>query len=161
MGVLSRELVAGWLDITTPEDDHEALSRTGTFSWELYSAVPEKFWMNASHSSGEDEWKEGVLRVDPYWFVGNSADPAETMFAGLWSLLREAEIPFRLHWGKFQPRYPAGDRSWVDFFRAQYPRWDDFLRLRAERDPNNIFLTEYWRERFGLWDEPAPRPIEP
>jgi D-arabinono-1,4-lactone oxidase len=141
-----------------PSDDHEALQRTGTFSWELYSAMPEKFWMNASHSSGEDEWKEGALRVDPYWFVGNAADPAEAMFTGLWNLLREAEIPFRLHWGKFQPLYERGDRTWVDFFRAQYPRWDDFLRLRAERDPNNIFLTEYWRDRFGLWDEPAPQP---
>jgi hypothetical protein len=142
-----------------PKDDHEALKRAGTFSWELYSAMPEKFWMNASHSDGEDEWKEGVLRVDPYWFVGNSADPAETVFAGLWNALREAGIPFRLHWGKFQPPVGAGDRTWVDFFRAQYPRWDDFLELRAERDPNNIFLTDYWRDRFGLWDEPAPRPI--
>lgn len=141
-----------------PKDNHEALARTGTFSWELYSAMPETFWMNASHSSGDDEWREGVLRVDPYWFVGNAAAPDETMFAGLWTLLREAEIPFRLHWGKFQPRYPAGDRSWVEFFRAQYPRWDDFMRLRAERDPNNIFLTQYWRERLGLWDEPPPRP---
>lgn len=143
-----------------PQDDSEALRRTGTFSWELYSAMPERFWMNASYSDGEDEWRDGVLRVDPYWFVDNEEDPAETMFAGLWLLLREAGIPFRLHWGKFQPRYPAGDRSWVEFFRAQYPRWDDFLALRAERDPNNIFLTDYWRQRLGLWDEPHPRPVE-
>jgi hypothetical protein len=143
-----------------PEDDHEALRRTGTFSWELYAAMPEPFWLNPSHSSGEDEWSEGAFRVDPYWFVENAADPAETMFTGLWELLREAEIPFRLHWGKFQPRCPKGDSGWVDYFRAQYPRWDDFLRLRAERDPNNIFLTDYWRERFGLWDEPPPQPTE-
>jgi D-arabinono-1,4-lactone oxidase len=143
-----------------PEDDQEALWRTGTFSWELYAAMPETFWLNPSHSTGEDEWREGVFRVDPYWFVENAEDPAKTMFAGLWDLLREAEIPFRLHWGKFHPRYPEGDHGWVDFFRSQYPRWDDFLRLRAERDPNNIFLTGYWRERFGLWDEPEPQPTE-
>jgi D-arabinono-1,4-lactone oxidase len=146
-----------------PSDGQEALRRTGTFSWELYAAKPEQFWLNASYSDGEDEWREGVLRVDPYWFVDNAADPTETMFAGLWSLLREAEVPFRLHWGKFQPSYGDGDRSWVDFFRAQYPRWDDFLALRSARDPNNIFLTDYWRSRFGLWDEPppAPRPAAP
>jgi len=143
-----------------PRDDAEALRRTGTYAWELYATGPERFWLNAAHSDGEDEWRDGVFRVDPYWFVENAEDPVETMYAGLWSLLREAEIPFRLHWGKFQPRYPAGDRGWVDFFRAQYPRWDDFLRLRAERDPNNLFLTDYWRERFGLWDEPPPRPLE-
>jgi len=141
------------------KDDAEALRRTGTYAWELYAVMPERFWMNAAHSSGEDEWRDGALRIDPYWFAENAANPAETLFAGLWELLREAKIPFRLHWGKFQPPYANGDRTWVDFFRAQYPRWDDFLSLRAERDPNNIFLTDYWRDRFGLWDEPAPRPI--
>jgi D-arabinono-1,4-lactone oxidase len=141
-----------------PSDDGEALERAGTFSWEFYAAKPEQFWLNASHSDGKDEWREGVLRIDPYWFVDNAADPAETMFAGLWSLLREASIPFRLHWGKFQPLDRDGDRDWVDFFRSQYPRWDDFLALRAKRDPNNIFLTGYWRSRFGLWDEPSPVP---
>jgi hypothetical protein len=141
-----------------PEDDAEAMRRTGTYAWELYAVMPERFWMNAAHSSGEDEWRGGALRIDPYWFAENAENPAETLYAGFWSLLREADVPFRLHWGKFQPFYPAGDRTWVDFFRAQYPRWDDFLRLRAERDPNNIFLTEYWRDRFGLWDEPHPQP---
>ncbi len=141
-----------------PHDNAEALSRTGTFAWELYGAMPERFWMNAAHSDGEDEWRDGVLRIDAYWFAENAENPVETLYAGIWSRLREAKMPFRLHWGKFQPSYSAGDRTWVDFFRAQYPRWDDFLRLRAERDPNNIFLTEYWRDRFGLWDEPPPRP---
>ncbi len=141
------------------EDGAEALRRTGTYAWELYAVMPERFWLNAAHSNGEDEWQGGALRIDPYWFAENAEDPTETLYAGFWSLLREAEIPFRLHWGKFQPPVTAGDRTWVDFFRAQYPRWDDFLRLRAERDPNNIFLTEYWRDRFGLWDEPGPSPI--
>lgn len=141
------------------EDDQEALRRTGAYAWELYAVMPEKFWINAAHSSGEDEWRDGALRIDPYWFAENAEDPTETLYAGFWSLLREAGIPFRLHWGKFQPPVEAGDRTWVDFFRSQYPRWDDFLRLRAERDPNNIFLTDYWRDRFGLWDEPTPRPI--
>ena len=74
-------------------------------------------------------------------------------------LLRDNDIPFRLHWGKFQPMDARGHRDWVDFFAAQYPRWDDFLELRRERDPNNIFLNAYWRDRFGLWDEPAPTRI--
>lgn len=29
-------------------------------------------------------------------------------------------------------------------------------QLQAERDPNNIFLTDYWHDRLGLWDEPPP-----
>jgi D-arabinono-1,4-lactone oxidase len=93
-----------------------------------------------------------VLRIDPYWFGGNAADPTADFYPRLWNLLRDGGVPFRLHWGKFQPVYARGDRHWVDFFRSQYPRWDDFLALRAERDPDGVFLTDYWRDRFGLWD---------
>jgi D-arabinono-1,4-lactone oxidase len=137
---------------TEPEDDHESYRRTGTYVWELYSAEPSQFWLSPGYTSGDDEWRDGAFRIDPYWFADSAGDPAETFFPGLWSLLRDNDVPFRLHWGKFQPVYARGDRTWVDWFRAQYPRWDDFLALRAERDPNGIFLTDYWRDRFGLWD---------
>src|ERR1700760_4824648 len=109
--------------------------------------------MAASHTDGQDEWRDGVFRIDPYWFAANPADPAQTFYPQLWQLLRDHQIPFRLHWGKFQPIIEPPDREWVDFFRAQYPRWDDFLALRAQRDPHDTFLTRYWRARFGLWDE--------
>jgi D-arabinono-1,4-lactone oxidase len=142
-----------------PRDDREAYRRTGTYAWELYAAPPTQFWIHPSYSSGEDEWRDGAFRVDPYWFTENAENPAEGFFLRPWEMLRDAGVPFRLHWGKFQPTYPPGDRGWVDFFRAQYPRWDDFLRLRGERDPNNIFLSRYWRDRFGLWDAPEPREL--
>jgi D-arabinono-1,4-lactone oxidase len=134
-----------------PDDAHECYRRTGTYAWELYAAMPAPFWLSPAHSSGADEWKDGALRIDPYWFADNAADPATTFFPGLWDLLRENDVPFRLHWGKFQPVYERGDRHWVDFFRAQYPRWDDFPARRAPRDPQGVFLTDYWRDRFGLW----------
>jgi hypothetical protein len=143
---------------TAPSDDHESYHRTGTYAWELYTAMPSRFWMAASHTDGEDEWKDGAFRVDAFWFAGNAGDPAAVFYPQLWQLLRDNDIPFRLHWGKSQPIYEPGDREWVDWFRALYPRWDDFLRLREQRDPNNIFLTSYWRDRFGLWDAPLPAP---
>jgi D-arabinono-1,4-lactone oxidase len=141
-----------------PRDDHDAYRRTGLYAWELYSARPTPFWMAASHTTGNDEWKDGAFRIDAYWFAANPGDPAVTFFPPVWELFRDGGIPFRLHWGKFQPVYESGDRGWVDFFEAQYPRWHDFLALRERRDPNNIFLTSYWRDRFGLWDAPPPRP---
>jgi hypothetical protein len=142
---------------TEPRDDAEAYRRTGTYAWEVYSAMPAQFWLSPAYTAGGDEWREGAFRIDPYWFTDNAENPADSFFAGLWRLLRDNGVPFRLHWGKFQP---PGDPDWVEFFRAQYPRWDDFLRLRAERDPNNIFLTDYWRGRFGLWDEPGPKAMD-
>jgi hypothetical protein len=144
---------------TGPQDAREAYERTGTYAWELYSAIPDASWLSPAYTSGNDEWQDGALRIDPYWFADNAADPSETLFAGLWRLLRDNAIPFRLHWGKFQPIDARGNRDWVDFFAAQYPRWDEFLSLRSERDPNNIFLNAYWRGRFGLWDEPTPTRI--
>ncbi|MEA2427515.1 MAG: hypothetical protein QOF37_1143, partial [Thermoleophilaceae bacterium] len=150
------EVLQAWF--SEPKDDGDSYRRTGTYVWELYAAMPARFWMAASHTAGDDEWRDGAFRVDVYWFGGNAGDPAETFFPPLWQLMRDNGIPFRLHWGKFQPAYEAGDRTWVDFFRAHYPRWDDFLALRERRDPNNIFLNGYWRDRFGLWDAPQPAP---
>ena len=145
---------------TSARTSAQALERTGTYAWELYGAGPTDIWMSPSYSNGNDEWKDGVFRIDPYWFEGNAGNPAEVFYPQLWNLLREKGIPFRLHWGKYQPIIPKGDPDgWVAFFRSQYPKWDDFLAKRAEKDPNNIFLTDYWRERFGLWDAPEPKPI--
>jgi len=134
-----------------PASARESYRRTGLYGWELYAAKPTEFWMNAAHAGGDDgEWQDGVFRVDPYWFAANAGDPTETFYPQFWNLLREKEVPFRLHWGKYQPDYEHGDTTWVNFFRARYPRWDAFLRLRAQRDPDEIFLTSYWRDRFGL-----------
>ena len=150
--------VMGLLEVyfSAPPSDHESYRRTGLYAWEIYAAKPNAFWLNPSYSDGADEWSGGALRIDPYWFAENAEDPSQTLFAGLWHLLVENGVPMRLHWGKFQPPVTAGDRTWVDRLRAQYPHWDDFLTLREQRDPNNIFLTSYWRDRLGLWDAPAP-----
>ena len=142
-----------------PTPDHEAYVRTGTYGWELYTAMPTSFWMSASHTDGADEWKDGVFRVDIYWWAENPGDPVKTFYPQYWKLFRDAGVPFRLHWAKFQPFIPEGDpEKWTEFFRSQYPKWDAFMELRRRRDPNNIFLTDYWRERFGLRGEPRPQP---
>ncbi len=151
-----------WLPLTRTEDamqalrryfaeagsDQEAYARTGLYGWELYTAQPTPFWMSASHTDGADEWKDGVFRIDPYWFSANPGDPTKGFYSGLWKALRDDGIPFRLHWAKYQPSSELDD--WVPFFRSQFPKWNDFLRLREQRDPEGIFLTSYWRERFGL-----------
>jgi len=128
----------------------ESYARTGLYGWELYAAQATPFWMSASHSDGEDEWQEGVFRIDPYWFGANPGDPIKSFYLPLWNAFRESGIPFRLHWGKYQPEIERGDRVWVNLFKSQYPKWDEFLKLREQRDPKGIFLTSYWKQRFGL-----------
>ena len=136
----------------------EAYRRTGAYAWELYAAKPSEFWLSPSYTSGSDPWQGGAFRIDPYWFAENAADPSTTFCPGVWDLLRDAGLPFRLHWAKYQPVSGPDDRDWLDLLSSHYPKWDAFLALRAKLDPNNIFLTGYWRDRFGLWDAPPPRP---
>ena len=146
-----------------PSDIHKAYRRTGLYGWELYAAKASSFWLSPSYTSGTDEWRHGAFRIDPWWFAENADDPIG-FYTDIWCLFRKSGIPFRLHWGKYQPRGEEGNRRgecvrpWVDFRRESYPRWDDFLRLREQLDPNNIFLTEYWRDLLGLRDAPWPRP---
>jgi FAD/FMN-containing dehydrogenase len=56
-----------------------------------------------------------------------------------------APLGYRFHWGKQAP----ADREYI---RRQYPRWDDFARLRAEWDPDGLFLNGYLGSFFS-----APR----
>ncbi|WNG22843.1 hypothetical protein F0U62_01485 [Cystobacter fuscus] len=144
-----------------PASAREALRRTGTYAIELYGAPPNPAWMSMSYSDGKDVWRDGVLRIDFYWFQRNAGDPAEVFYPQFWKLFRDNGIPFRLHWGKGQP---VGSQEaladWAAFFRGQYARWDDFLERRRKLDPNNIFLTRYWRQRFDLSHLPAPQPRE-
>lgn len=49
----------------------------------------------------------------------------------------------RPHWGKLHA-HTAADLA------ALYPRWKDFLALRAQLDPHGRFLNEHLRRVFGL-----------
>ncbi|HTU30119.1 MAG TPA: FAD-binding protein [Solirubrobacteraceae bacterium] len=138
----------------------ESYHRTGLFAYELYGAPPATGWLHPGHTDGEDEWRAGALRLDVYWFADNAEDPLERFFPQFWELLRAREIPFRLHWGKEVPASSPTDRRWISMFAASFPRWQEFEALRSELDPDEVFLTEYWRERLGLWvaqSRPAAR----
>lgn len=122
---------------------------TGTFAFELYAAKRTDFWLNAAHSGGgpDDPWADGAFRFNPYWYGRNVADPTEEFFPQIWKLLDEKKIPYRLHWGKFMPR---ASKDGVRRLSAQYPCWQTFLDLRAQYDPDGIFLNQYWRHQLGL-----------
>jgi hypothetical protein len=128
----------------------DSYHRSGLYAYELYGAPASTGWLHPGHSDGEDEWRDGSLRLDVYWFADNAEDPRDRFFVQFWALLRDHEIPFRLHWGKQHPDATATDRDWVDLLASRYPRWKDFLALRAELDPDDVFLTEYWRDHLGV-----------
>jgi FAD-linked oxidoreductase len=52
----------------------------------------------------------------------------------------------RPHWGKLNTLKEPD-------FRALYPRWDDFIAVRRELDPEGKFLNTYLRELFASGDK--------
>jgi D-arabinono-1,4-lactone oxidase len=135
-----------------PADARESYRRTGLYAYELYAAKPSTGWVHPAYTDGSDEWADGALRLDVFWFADNFEDPRERFYPQFWDLLSNHGMPFRCHWGKELPMSTPEAPSPVI---AQYPRWDDWLGLRGELDPDGVFLTDYWRARLGLWD-PAP-----
>ncbi len=121
---------------------------TGYFSTEVYAGPPSSAWMHPGYTDGQDAYKDGSVRFDVYWFRANKETPNidEGFFGQYWNLLKENGVPFRLHWGKFVPRYDFP--QWAVHYRENLPRFDDFLAVRQRRDPDGIFFTRYWRERL-------------
>ena len=119
---------------------------TGFYSTEIYAGYPSKSWIHPGNEEGE--YAEGTFRVDIFWYINNDGNPAAKggYFQQFWDLFKQNKIPFRLHWAKFIPDYDH--KEWAAYYRANFPRWNDFLKLREKRDPKNIFLTTYWRLRF-------------
>lgn len=121
---------------------------TGYFETEVYGAPPNSHWLSPSYSNGNDEYKDGAVRFDIFWYRANDRQPNEKegFFQQYWDIFLTNDIPFRLHWGKFVPAYNFP--FWADYYRQALPKFDDFMALRAERDPHNLFFTEYWQLRF-------------
>lgn len=145
--LMGTEFTEMWIPIEHTEramqllDEHYRTKGTdgsGYYMTELYAGHESSFWMSPGHGGPR-------FRIDPFWYINNAGVPdAKNGFYGmLWELFRSNDIPFRLHWAKFLPDYEH--TQWAEYFRAQYPRWDDFMALRAERDPDGIFFNDYWR----------------
>jgi hypothetical protein len=141
--ILPTDFTELWIPASRTQDmmvvlrDHYAakgFAATGTNACEIYAAKASPFWMSPSY-------QEDMLRIDLFWFRENARAPDAVFYPQFWKLLDPFEP--RYHWGKFLPTEPAK-------LRARYPRWDDFMELRARYDPDGVFVTEYWRKKLGI-----------
>jgi D-arabinono-1,4-lactone oxidase len=100
-----------------------------------------------SQSYGRD-----VIRIDPYWWECNPRGTLEEFFAKYWDVL--LVIPTaRLHWGKHIPKVGSkyGDMTiGPDYVAKAFPKFGDWMRLREKYDPEQVFVTTYWRELLGI-----------
>lgn len=110
------------------------------YTVEVLGAKRSNFWLSPSY--GHDTIRLNLMRFD----VNTSADI--NYYQIFWDLFKEKDIPFRLHWGKFLP--PASTNENPAYFASRYPRWNDFLKLRSQMDPDNVFLNSYWKSQLGI-----------
>lgn len=117
------------------------LSRTGTFATEIYPAPASPFTLSAAKGTP-------VLRIDPFVFWRQDGKPEDDYFPGYWELLRQFDA--RFHWGKTLSLPGSSTGAAYRRERAGAADWDAFLSLRESWDPDDIFLTHYWRAHLGI-----------
>jgi FAD/FMN-containing dehydrogenase len=117
-------------------DYYEAndISKVGNYTVEIYPTPRSRFWLSAAY-------EQDVVKFDMFWFGKNKGDPAAVFYPQFWEIMKKFDC--RFHWGKYMPIDPA-------YLSARYPRWDEFMTLRQQLDPNQVFVTDYWRERLGI-----------
>jgi hypothetical protein len=111
---------------------------TGTYACELYATKASPFWMSPAY--GGD-----VIRVDVFWFGRNGDQTPQSFYQQFWDALRP--FGFRPHWGKYLPPPASYGKT---YYQGVYPHLGDFLDLRATYDPDQIFVTDYWRQQLGI-----------
>ncbi|KAJ8019519.1 D-arabinono-1,4-lactone oxidase [Holothuria leucospilota] len=121
----------------------------GNYCLELYAAKRSPFWMSASYD-------RDVVRVDVFWFV-HQKGKLRDFFNFYWNVLMEVE-GLRFHWGKYLPlvNQTCGDKTFnFEYLKNSYPMLEKWLEKRAEMDPDQIFVNDYWRKIFDI-KKPAP-----
>jgi D-arabinono-1,4-lactone oxidase len=116
----------------------------GNFATEIYGAKESPFWLSMSY--GGD-----MVRVDPYWLARNRGD-LRKYFSYFWGVLLDISGT-RLHWGKYLPLpgQKCGTKTFnLAYLKSVYPRMNDWLTKREEMDPDQVFVTDYWRGIFEI-----------
>ncbi|QRK11169.1 FAD-binding protein [Archangium violaceum] len=115
------------------------LGATGSYSCEIYAAKASDLWMSPAY-------QQDVVRVDVFWFhdLFRDEDALRAFYQQYWDLLKE--YGFRPHWAKY---LPDGDMG-PEYLAQRYPRWTQFLELRARLDPQGVFVSPYWRSVLGI-----------
>jgi D-arabinono-1,4-lactone oxidase len=123
---------------------NNGISRVGTYCIELYPTPASKFWLSPA-------FEQRVMKIDFYWYAKNKGNPGEVFFPQFWDILMRFNC--RFHWGKFMPG-PGYLPDFPKYLGSQFSRMNEFLELRERRDPQQLFVTRYWRDRLGI-AEPA------
>jgi FAD-linked oxidoreductase len=107
-----------------------------SFPIEVRAAASDENWLSTAHAR-----ESGYIAVHRYF----REDPTE-YFAAVEEIMRS--FGGRPHWGKMHTQN-------AETLREVYPRFDDFLRVRDELDPDRRFANPYLDRVLGGREEPA------
>jgi hypothetical protein len=113
---------------------------TGFYTVEIMAGKKSDCWLSPAYQTNS-------LRLN-FMFFKNSSHNAVDFFAHFWDLFAENNIDFRPQWGKDLPS--PDSRTGSAYLQSQYPKWNDFMKIRNQMDPNNVFLTDYWKTSLGI-----------
>jgi D-arabinono-1,4-lactone oxidase len=109
-------------------------SATGFYTVDIIAAKKSPFWLSPAY--GTD-----VIRINILYFENSKVKPND-YYCQFWKLLNDNDIPFRPHWGK---RLPDAGYAPKAGLTGSFPKWREWLNLREQMDPHQIFVTDYWR----------------
>ncbi|KAI8824405.1 uncharacterized protein EV422DRAFT_618076 [Fimicolochytrium jonesii] len=109
---------------------------TGATSVEIYTGKKSLFYLGPSYNTD-------VVRLNYVWPSVNTIGTPQAWFQQFWDLLKPFEP--RFHWGKVLPSYYKGA-----YLTKSYPKLADFLKVRQDLDPRQVFVTNYWRNILGI-----------
>jgi D-arabinono-1,4-lactone oxidase len=112
----------------------------GNSGLQIFCAKRSPFWMSPAYEGNQ-------IRVDVLWWPGNPKGTAGDFFRRFWDAFLGLPSA-RLHWGKDLP--PVGPLFGPGPLAAAYPRLNDWLAIRERFDPHQIFVSDFWREIFGI-----------
>lgn len=92
---------------------------------------------------GDDIWLSPAYQRDSAYIAVHMyrGMPYEAYFRAVEEIFQRYDG--RPHWGKMHTLRAAS-------VAARYPRWQDFLRVRAMLDPNGVFLNDYLSALLGV-----------
>lgn len=116
--------------------------RTGTYACEVYGAKASDFWLSPAYGTH-------VVRIDLYYFGRSAETPDQSFYPQFWAKDVLGQYGYRPHWGKYLP--PGDDPDFgAAYLASAYPHFGDFMALRQQWDPAQVFVTDYWRSHLGI-----------
>jgi len=140
-----------WIDVDKAADAVNTLrdlnlsdsGTIGNFFTEFYSAKKSPFWLSPSYTGDKFRLDVNFFQYDTEKFSLKRSDPA-VFFRPYFEYFDKHGPEYRCHLGK----YVTPNFGNLKLLRSSYPKYDEWMQIRATLDPRQVFVTPYWREHF-------------